>query len=552
MSAYGKRDRASNFTPSPSHGPEGPPSRSYLAWGALFLVIVFTAFVRLRLASAPLERDEGVYAYIAQLILDGIPPYVEAYDMRMPGLYAIYAAIIFFFGQTQAGVHTGLLAINGSTIFFLFLLARRLYGNFPAVAAASFFAVISMSSTVDGLFANTEHFVILHAVAGLYAFVRATDEDNKRLLFISGILLGTAFTIKQHGFVFTAATAAFLLLTCKKTAGAVALFSRLTILAAGAALPLLLACGTLYLLGAFDKFWFWIFTYAQTYVSMTTLSAGLVNLENEMTGIVAESLPVWVLALFGLCSPLWDKATRRRWLFVSLFALASFAAIMPGFFFRSHYFQFLLPAAAVSAGAGLSSAGRVVSKYAGPMAGKTVVALLVVSSLLYALNAQRDILFYSTPYEVTRKTYGPNPFPESLEVAEYIRKNTSPEEKIAVIGSEPQIYFYSDRRSATRYIYTYPLMELQPYAKQMQKEMASDIEAAGPAYVVFINNNLSWLVRPGSERFIFTWFNDYRRDFELVGLIEIFEDRTVYRWDADVLNYKPRPGNNIQIYRRRR
>lgn len=537
---------------SAPRGPEGPLARSYLTWAALIIIIAFTAVVRIRLADAPLERDEGVYAYIAQLVLDGIPPYVEAYDMRMPGLYAVYAAIIFFFGQTQAGIHTGLLAVNVATIFFLFLLARRLYGDLAAVAAAAFFAVLSMSSTVDGLYANTEHFVILPAVAGLYAFTRATDENNNRLLFISGVILGAAFTVKQHGFVFTAAAGAFLLMAWKRTASPATLFSRLLVLAAGAALPLLLACAILYALGAFDKFWFWIFTYAQKYVAMTTLSAGLLNLENEMAGILAESLPVWALALFGLVSPIWDKVTRRRWLFITLISLASFAAITPGFFFRSHYFQFLLPATALLAGAGLSSAGRSATKYAGPIAGKAALALLIASALLYALNSQRDILFESTPREVTRKIYGPNPFPESLEVAEYIRKNSSPDERIAVIGSEPQIYFYSDRRSATRYIYTYPLMELQPYALQMQKEMASEIEAASPSFVVFVNSRLSWLVRPGSERYIFSWFEGYRKDFELVGLVEIFEDRTEYRWEEDLLNHKPEPGNNLQIYRRRR
>jgi hypothetical protein len=61
--------------------------------------IGLVVYVRVRLASIPLERDEGEYAYAGQLILDGIPPYVLAYNMKFPGTYYAYAALMVF-GQT--------------------------------------------------------------------------------------------------------------------------------------------------------------------------------------------------------------------------------------------------------------------------------------------------------------------------------------------------------------------------------------------------------------------------------------------------------------------
>ena len=56
------------------------------AWWAL-ATIVFTLVVaiRIRLLGIPLERDEGEYAYAGQLILQGIPPYKLAYNMKFPG-----------------------------------------------------------------------------------------------------------------------------------------------------------------------------------------------------------------------------------------------------------------------------------------------------------------------------------------------------------------------------------------------------------------------------------------------------------------------------------
>ena len=57
----------------------------------LAVVILFFAVVRFRLRDVPLERDEGEYAYCGQLMLQGIPPYKLAYNMKLPGTYAAYA-----------------------------------------------------------------------------------------------------------------------------------------------------------------------------------------------------------------------------------------------------------------------------------------------------------------------------------------------------------------------------------------------------------------------------------------------------------------------------
>ena len=55
-------------------------------------------------------------------------------------------------------------------------------------------------------------------------------------------------------------------------------------------------------------------------------------------------------------------------------------------------------------------------------------------------------------------------------------------------------FFDARRRSATGYIYTYGLMEMQPLALQMQKEMIAEIEAAKPKYIVFAKFRCSWLL----------------------------------------------------------
>ena len=109
-----------------------------------------TAAVRWHRLDVPLERDEGEYAYAGQLILQGIPPYEQVYNMKLPGIYAAYAVLLALFGQTHGGIHLGLLVINAATTLLIFLLTRRLMDNLAAVVAAAAFSVLAVGQSVQG------------------------------------------------------------------------------------------------------------------------------------------------------------------------------------------------------------------------------------------------------------------------------------------------------------------------------------------------------------------------------------------------------------------
>src|ERR1039458_7731908 len=106
------------------------------AWILVGLTILFVVVVRVRLRDMPLERDEGEYAYVGQLMLHGVPPYREAYAMKLPGTYAAYALIMAVFGQSASGIHLGLALVNAASIILMFLLGRRLLGEAAGVTSA--------------------------------------------------------------------------------------------------------------------------------------------------------------------------------------------------------------------------------------------------------------------------------------------------------------------------------------------------------------------------------------------------------------------------------
>jgi hypothetical protein len=516
----------------------------------LAVVLLFAAGVRARLLDVPLERDEGEYAYMAQLILDGVPPYTQAFNMKLPGIYAAYAVVLGIFGQTDSGIHHGLLLINSVTIVLLFLLARTWLDPPAALAAAASFALLSMGQSVQGVFANAEHFVLPFAIGGLWVLRRRPlNGARPRSLFLAGLLLGAGVLMKQHG----AAFAAFgvLLVLAPHAVWRVRL-RRASIVVAGVFAPYVVTCLILAATGAFGAFWFWTMEYARAYSSQLPFAAAPVMFRASAAGIAAASPLVWMLAATGFVALRIDPRLRPQTGGVVAFAAISFLAICPGFFFRPHYFVLTLPAASLLVGATVQAAGSLVARRGSVFAAHAVAALLVIVAAGDALVRQGDFLLRMSPLEASRDTYGANPFPESIEIARYIRENSEPGERIAVLGSEPQIPFYAQRRLVSGHIYTYAMMEQHEHALRMQQEMIADIESARPRFIVFVQVSTSWLQRPGSHTEIFRWFAPYsERNYRVVGLAEIVAGgSTLYHWGDDV-NWPPATRQWVALMERR-
>ena len=494
--------------------------------------------------NVPLERDEGEYAYAGQLILHGFPPYLHAYNMKFPGVYASYALVMAVFGQTIAGIRIGLLIVNAATILLVFLLARKLTDPLSATAAAASFAFLSLGQPVLGSFAHATHFVALFAVAGSLALLKGIDTARAGWLITSGVLFGLAVLMKQHGVFFILFAAAYLAWDEYRVRHG-SLRSSLTkvaLLSLGAAIPLGVTVLLLWRARVLGKFWFWTFKYATNYVTELPLSIGAHIFYTQVLTIVGASVVLWMLAALGAIA-IWSSSQPRGSapFLVGLFS-TSFLAMVPGFYFRPHYFILVLPAVALLIGSALDWLKRFLMSNRMPAASIILPLSLFIIALGSAAFQQKFFLFKIGPSEVSRVVYGAAAFPESIEVAAYIKAHTEESDRVAVLGSEPQIYFYSNRLSATGHIYMYGLMEPHSYAEQMQQEMINEVEAAGPKFVVQVFAPGSWVARANSPQLVFQWMKEFVKEkYNLVGVAEIVSfDTTRYYWDKEAAAYARR------------
>lgn len=536
---------------------ENDKNRFLKSWVFLACIILFVVFVRVRLSEFPLERDEGEYAYMGQLILQGIPPYLTAYNMKFPGTYVMYALIMSVFGQNIQGIHMGFMIVNCVTILLVFLLARKFVSEAAALAAGAAYALLSLSSSVLGFAAHATHFVVLPALGGVLVLLHALRNDKLHTYIWSGALFGLAFLMKQPGlffFLFGFSYIVYAHFSSRPVPSIKKLMLNLCMFTVGGAAPLFISVIYLYSVGAFDKFWFWTVEYASKYGTQIPVSAAFDIFKSSVSDVAGGFLFLWTMSLSGLVVMFFYQGMKGKRLFIALFTLFSFLTICPGFYFRHHYFVTLLPAVSILIGIFIEwinsrSVALLKTEYAGFIG--LVIFILAAGA---GIASQREYLFKEDPATLSRSVYGANPFTESIEIARFIESHSVMTDRVAVFGSEPQIYFYSNRHSATGHIYVYGLMEIHDYSLTMQKEMISEVMSADPKFIVVVPIATSWLIRPESEKYILRWLDNYVRGYyTLVGVADIISaETTVYKWYADAQGYIIRSPSHVLIFEKNR
>lgn len=517
--------------------------KAELVMAALFLLLSLAVvlYVRIRLLGMPFERDEGEFAYSGQLILKGFPPYLHAYTMKLPGMAYLSALFMLCFGETVHGLHLGLLLANILSGTLLFFIARNLFGVTAGLISAGIFGLMTVSQHLLGTFAHATHFVGLFVLAASFLIISGESSSSRYRCLTAGFFLGIAFLIKQHAVLFLASALLFILLDArnirKRLDSGLMLF-------AGFLVPYLLTLLILLKQGVFSSFRLWTISYASAYATGLTPLLGWINFKSQLGEILGSMGAYWAFASAGLLVMI-AKRSKHGLLFTIPLLLCSLLAICPGFHFRPHYFILLAPAVAILA-------GSILARGLFPSAARISLILAIFAAALFQLWNEGWLLFAATPQEYLKKAYQTTkPFVESAVVAEYVKGITTEKDRILVLGSEPQIYFYANRISASGHIYMYPLMEQQPYAVQMQEEMLKQISVSRPACLILVDDLSSWLaVSKEGELFRERLGGFVKEKYELDGVAAVSrENESFYVFGERAKQFIPNSASRILVYR---
>jgi 4-amino-4-deoxy-L-arabinose transferase-like glycosyltransferase len=408
-------DATPRLTPALGTQPQRSARREL---GRVFLVLLAITFVlRFPAFFVPVfNSDETFVATQAQVIQQGGELYEDATDRKPPLVPYVYAATFSFFETTALwSVRVVAMFAVALTALLLAVEARRRYGARAGWIAGVLFVLAMVAfAPQDGQAANFEVFMLPWMTAAILFARRGHG-------VAAGIAVAAATLAKQTGAA-TLLPVVYLLARARgrRGIGEAALGFSAPVAAVA------LAVGPSQLL-------YWVVLGNGSYLGVNSASAIVIAMFALMTlGWAACNLPL----LWKLPHAWRDRRVqaldgeRDTDLWIWLVSAALSVAI--GLRFFGHYYMQLVPPLALLAAGALARSSR------------RAVRATVATAALFAV-AYSAAGYFLHPF-------GPEPQYES--VSRYVAANTHPDDKILVWGSEPEIYWASNRLPATRFLTT--------------------------------------------------------------------------------------------------
>lgn len=506
-----------------------------------WLLVIFFAFLsilpRLFYLDIPFERDEGTYANISDVIDMGGLPYRDAFDNKPPGIYYLYNLSFKSFGHSVSSPRLlAALFVMTSCILSFFFVYKVTNNYLAGIFSMVLWGIVSSSPAYQGFNSNTEIFIIPFLIGGSLLLLK--DEPMPITYFIAGIIFGSAFMIKQS--MVPIAFAAFLCSIFRHFRTPHRFISSSFCFVFGFFLPLFLFILYFILKEGYSDFLACAFGYNLGYFSDPSIR-DMNRLVSVMPRIFRSDYITWTVGPAGIIVfvALAKKSYYIKF-FLSLLA-GALLSVATGKAFYPHYFLFLIPFMAM--GLGLGAAQLLDRNF------KKACYILVLTVLLVSVIVSIKYLRMS-PEDIFEMSYGGvMPFHQSISISNYLKSQTNKDSTVYIIGSEPQILFYSGLKSPGRFFYFYPLMVQTKYKDTYREEAIITLRNNMPDYLILVNNPTSHLIS-NPDPFLIALSRLFFSKYELLAISNPKSDKIIV--DRDFF-YKAGVMTNIRnilIFRR--
>jgi 4-amino-4-deoxy-L-arabinose transferase-like glycosyltransferase len=444
----------------------------------LGLLCLIPILLYLPFLGTPFERDEGVYATIAQGILDGKVPYRDLFDNKPPLVYLWYVLSFSLFGESVVAPRIVAAVFLSVTAVLIYHQARLVLPRGAAYSAAILFA-ISTGLPWVALHANTEAYMLAPLAGSLLSFTYGMKDGRLRWFFLAGVLAGLAMMTKQVAMWNLLALAMVTLIWHRRTVGTTWQAVAPTFwLFGGAMISLALVALPFALTGALDDFLYATLSYNWVYVGFLSWADRFANLGHGMLFFCAVAAPLVAGAIAGLVI-IWRRRASATDYVLILWAVASAIGVASGGRFFPHYFLQLMPSAAMLTGIVVydrfvNGRQHVLSRPAWAISLFLIVVSVGTTSVLYlAPRPAEDTFANSVYYQKEWENY-------SQELGDYIKLRSNPDDPIFNYGRESQVYFYADRPPAISYFNDWPVQ----YDKEVLPQIVADLKETRPVYII--------------------------------------------------------------------
>jgi hypothetical protein len=450
-------------------------------WLEILGIIALFAALRWNSYDAPLTRDEGDYAYSGRLLIQGIAPYKHVFIQKPPLVIYSYALSnlllphVFWSARLLAYLFVALATA------LLGYIARLEFGRGVALPAMWLMTPMVLLPGIEQFPASVEMFMLfpLLATVAIYCYSRQHGYNPKHW-FAAAFLAVTALLYKYTAlpvlaFIFVA----WFIEMQEKAVNRHFIWRCFAFAFVGALAAIAIEVGYYLIHDGGAQLWECTVLFNRYYIASGSFGpAGLVS----QFKIFWNNW--WILFLIPWAGLLLQN--RRIWFWLGIFICAVFTTGMSTY---GQYYVILMPFWALLSAIGVRALAlrfKEWSKLSVWLEGLliTVIVLLVIRPDVPWLLCTRE--------RFAEVKMGGYPFLESKLVAEQVSQNSSPGDFVFVAGSEPQILYYAQRFTPTRFTTLYPLTIPSPAALGYQQEAIKDLEKNPPALIVFVKTPDSW------------------------------------------------------------
>jgi 4-amino-4-deoxy-L-arabinose transferase-like glycosyltransferase len=268
------------------------PRSAFLNALPLIAICLLPVLLYLPSMASPFERDEGVYATVAQGLLKGQMPYRDLFDNKPPLVYGWYALSFLLFGEHVVAPRMLAAMLLSLTTLSLFSQARMIFPRGVAYVASGLFG-LSTGLPFVALHANTEAYMLLPLVTSLVAFTIGVRRGGMRWFVLSGALCGVAMMTKQVAF-WNLAALVMVAPALRWKAGGFSLqtFRPSACLVAGAAVAIGLVAVPFAITGSLDELFYANVSYNWLYVGVLSYSERLADFASGTAYVSAVAAPL--------------------------------------------------------------------------------------------------------------------------------------------------------------------------------------------------------------------------------------------------------------------
>jgi Dolichyl-phosphate-mannose-protein mannosyltransferase len=391
--------------------------------------------------------DEAVYSVVANEIVDGGRPYIDAVERKPPLLFWTYAAVFALAGKYNwAALHAVALVWTLGTMGGLYVVGRRLFNRETGLIAALLYSVFQPWATANNLAFNGELMMNLPLV---WAWAIAFGPSKSRLrleLFAAGALLCAGFLLKQPAAIAAVPLGIYLLLPSYRASRGITKTESIihaVMLTAGFFATAGAVALVLRRQGILREAFYWTFTNHS--VPHVFWSAGVLY----TLAFIGAGLPLVLGAAMAFRDKdgLWANRKAEHAALLGLLA-ASVLGAAAGARFYPHYYIQLVPSLALLAApyyARLWFERRDVQKHVPPVwffRPAVTCWWLAITVAAFSISHWKFLAWHREPSETAR----------------YLFEHSAPNDRVFIWGrSAAEVYLHARRRPACRYVLTFPL-----------------------------------------------------------------------------------------------